>query len=80
MKLFQTIKDLFYPHEHDLAIIAKLRPCQYMNPTKSMLVCEESARMKTASGSFFLMLYYTGCKTYIRFPRALPTELKGVAV
>lgn len=68
------------PDRHDLAVLETLQPCDTNRPTDSMLACEESAQMRTAAGMFVLTQYYLGCKCWLRFPRALPIELKGIAV
>ena len=80
MKLIREIFNwLFNPHEHDLDFIASLREC-WISPTDAMLKCEESAKMRTAAGMFFLSQYYLACKSFIRYPKSIPIELKGIAV
>ena len=83
MKLIRYIREifdwLFNPDKHDLNFIASLREC-YTSPTDLMLKCEESSQMRTAAGMFFLSQYYLACKCFIRFPKSIPIELKGVAV
>jgi len=80
-KIFNRLFRFFEsPHEHDFDIFVSLHPCDTNRPTDTMLECEESAQMKTATGMFFLSQYYLSCKCFIRFPKSIPVELKGVAV
>lgn len=71
--------DIQFP-SYDFDVIIKLAPLQYVNPTEAMIMCEDSAKMRTASGVWFLHQYYLNSKVFLGFPRALPTELKGIAV
>lgn len=72
-------KEIRFP-SYDFNIITRMRPCQYKNPSDAMLMCDESMRMKTAAGYWFFEQYYHNSKIFLRFPRALPIELKGIAV
>ena len=70
---------VFFP-SYDFNVITKLTPLQYRSPTEAMIMCEESATMKTAAGYWFLYQYYLNSEVFLALPRALPTELKGIAV
>lgn len=58
---------------YDFDVITRLDPLQYVNPTEAMMMFEDSS-------NWFLHQYYLNSKVFLRFPRALPTRLKGIAV